>query len=99
MSVSWLSSNGDDSPSHVSTIAAVAPNNVSVGFVLGTVDSKTFLTKILDASSAASKVLDSLSFLTSVGSDISLTIDSESPSTLVGENPFSVVSRSNGVSS
>lgn len=83
----------------MSSIVAVAPDNVSVGDISSTVDSKTFLTKVLDASSAASKVLDSLSFLTSVGSDVSLTIDSESPSTLVGENPFSVVSRSNGVSS
>lgn len=83
----------------VSSIAAVVPNNVLVGFVNSTVDSKTFLTIVLDASSAASIVLDWLRFLTSVSSDNSLTIDSESPSTLVGKNPVSVVSRSNGVSS
>jgi hypothetical protein len=78
---------------------AVPPNYVSVGNISSTVDIKTFLAIVLDALSAATKVLDWLRFLTSPGSDVSLTSSSESPSTLVGKDPVSVVGRSNGVSS
>ena len=99
MSVSWLSSNGDDSPSLVLAIITVPPDNVLVGSINTMPDIKTFLTIVLDASSAATKVLDWLSFLTSPGSDVSLTSNSESISTLVGKDPVSVVGRSNGVSS
>lgn len=99
MSVSWLSSNGDDSPSLVLTIMAVPPDNVLVVSVSSLVDIKTLLTIVLDALSAATEVLDWLRFLTSPGSDNSLTSDSESISTLVGKDPVSVVGRSNGVSS
>lgn len=99
LSVSWLSSNGDDSPSLVLAIIAVPPDNVLVGSINTMPDIKTFLAIVLDASSAATKVLDWLSFLTSPGSDVSLTSDSESISTLVGKDPVSVVGRSDGVGS
>ena len=78
---------------------AVPPDNVLVVSVSSLVDIKTLLTIVLDALSAATEVLDWLRFLTSPGSDNSLTSDSESISTLVGKDPVSVVGRSNGVSS
>jgi len=81
------------------SIVAVPPDNSSIANVSSSVDVKTLTTVVSDASSVASIELDWLRFLSSPSSDNSWSTDSVSISTLVGEDPVSVVSRSNGVGS
>jgi hypothetical protein len=92
----WLWHLGGHCPSLVESIVAVPEDNVSVVFVLTSVNVKTFLSIVSDVSEFTSVVGNLLVDFVLVCSDDSSATNSESLSSLVGNSHVSATPSSNG---